>query len=133
MRTSLAAERMSKASGGAIAFVEFYSKDTAAAKKFLENVFGWKMTKTSAGGVDIWMFDLGNGLEGHMMARLGLPEGSTVAFIKVKSVDRAVQRTTRFCGKVLVPKFEVPALGYFSYLEAPGGTIHAAYQPKRKK
>jgi predicted enzyme related to lactoylglutathione lyase len=114
---------------GAIAFFEFYSNDTLASKKFLENVFGWQMAKSNVGGVDIWTFDAGNGPEGHMMAPMGLAPG-TVAFVKVKSVDDVIRKIPKYGGKILVPKFEVPGLGWFTYFEAPGGTVHAAYQQK---
>ena len=73
--------RKPKDEHGAFAFFEFYSRDAPASKRFLEGIFGWKITKTSAGGVDIWVFKDPNGAEGHMMAPLGMTQG-TVAFVK---------------------------------------------------
>jgi uncharacterized protein len=111
---------MFKPDEGAVSFVEFYSKDPPVTKEFLEKVFGWKMTKTVAGGVDIWIFEAGNGSEGHLMAPMGLSPG-TVAFVRVKSVDAVSKKVEENGGKILVPKFEVPGMGWFTYFRAPGG------------
>ena len=117
---------------GTVAFVEFYSENPLAAKKLLQSVFGWKMVKSNVGGVDIWTFDAGNGPEGHMMAPLGLKPG-TVAFVKVKSINVVTKKILKYGGKILVPKFEVSGLGFFTYFEAPGRTVHAAFEPAAKK
>ena len=119
--------RRPKDEHGTLAFVEFYSKDALAAKRVLGSVFGWKFTKTSAGGVDIWMFRDPAGVEGHMMAPLGMTQG-TVAFVKVRSLDEVIRKVPKLGGKILIPRFEVPGMGWFAYFRAPGGTVHAAFE-----
>jgi predicted enzyme related to lactoylglutathione lyase len=121
---------MYKPSNAAIAFVEFYSDNTSSAKKFLENIFGWKMKKSQVSGVDIWTFDAGNGPEGHMIAPMGFKPG-TVAFIKVKSIDSVIEKVPKYGGKILVPKFEVPGWDLLPILKRQA--VHFTPLISRKK
>jgi predicted enzyme related to lactoylglutathione lyase len=74
------------------------------------------------------MFKAGKGPEGHLMAPTGLTPG-TVAIVRAKSVDAVSSKVVARGGKVRVPKFEVPGMGWFVYFEVPGGTLHAAFEP----
>ncbi len=114
---------------GAIAFVEFFPKGPARVKRYFETVFGWKLAKERVKGVDIWYWDASNGPGGHMMAPMGdMARGSTVAFVRVNSVDEVTSKVTKNGGKILVPKYEVPGRGWFAWFEAPGGIVHEVYQ-----
>jgi predicted enzyme related to lactoylglutathione lyase len=117
---------------GAVAFVEFFSTDPRASKRFLENVFDWKMETEEVAGTEIWFWEAANGPEGHMMRPMGGMPPGTVAFVRVKSVDVVTRKVLKNGGKVLAPKYSVPGRGWFAWYEAPGGVVYAVYQPKPK-
>ena len=124
---------MYKPKVGAVAFVEFFSQEPKAAQRFFQKVFGWEIRRERVNDTDIYYFRAGNGPEGHIMEPMGprYPP-STVAFVRVRSVDSVLARVVKNRGKVLVPKYEVPGAGCFAWFSAPGGTVHAVYQTQRR-
>jgi predicted enzyme related to lactoylglutathione lyase len=118
---------------GAIARVEFYPKDPAAARKYFEKVFGWKIEKQSVNGMDLWLYDAANGPRGVMMASMGhVPPGTTAVFIRVESADATIEAAEAAGAKVIVPKYHHPGMGTFAWFESPGGVLPAVMQPEGK-
>jgi predicted enzyme related to lactoylglutathione lyase len=60
-----------------------------------------------------------------------MPPG-TLNYVLVDSVDASVKKITQHGGKVLMPKQEIPKVGWFAVYEAPGGVVQAIYQPAPK-
>ena len=120
---------MYKPNNGAIAFVEFFSKNPAVLKKFLKNVFGWRSEKVRNEGMDIHLFAPRNGPTTHMMAPMEKMSPSTVAFMRVISVDATSEKVKKNGGKVLFPKYQVPGVGWFCWYRDPGGYTLGVFQP----
>jgi predicted enzyme related to lactoylglutathione lyase len=118
---------------GAIVHVELSSNDPAATRKFLTGVFGWKFKKEeSMPEMEYWTFDAGSGPGGGIMKPMaGMPPG-TLNYVLVDSVDAAVKKITAHGGKVLMPKQEIPNVGWFAVYEVPGGIVQAIYQDKAR-
>jgi predicted enzyme related to lactoylglutathione lyase len=118
---------------GAIVHVELSSNDPAATRKFLTGVFGWKFKKEDTmPEMEYWTFDAGSGPGGGIMKPMvGMPPG-TLNYVLVDSVDAAVKKIAAHGGKVLMPKQEIPNVGWFAVYEVPGGIVQAIYQAKAR-
>jgi predicted enzyme related to lactoylglutathione lyase len=116
---------------GAIVHVEYSSKNPEATRKFLEGVFGWKFKKEDASEMEYWSFRAKGGPGGGLMAPMDGGSPSTQTYVLVASVDAALKKVESGGGKVLMPKTEIPKVGWFAVYEIPGGVVQAVFQAKR--
>jgi len=116
---------------GAIVHAELASNDIAATRRFLEKVFAWKFKKEEMGpDMEYWTFNPGSGPAGGLMPAMEGRPPSTVNYMLVESVDAAVKKITSNGGTILVPKQEIPKVGWCAIFEIPGGVMAAVFQPK---
>lgn len=119
---------------GTIVHCEMYSDDPPATKKFYESVFGWKITEIPGAGY--WLVKSPERPHGGLLKRRtsGKPGGfdppATLNYILVQSVDEAAKQIVAAGGKILVPKYEIPNMGFFSVFQAPGGIVHNVIEVK---
>ncbi len=100
---------------------EIPSDDVERAQKFYDNVFGWSMQKWSNPEnpqKDYWMFETtdenGNkGLSGGLMKRQA-PEHTMTNYITVPSIDEYIPKIEQAGGKIMIPKTEIPDMGFFA-------------------
>jgi uncharacterized protein len=122
---------MAEMKPGAIVHVELSSSNPAATQKLLETVFGWKFKKESTAelGMEYWTWDAGSGPAGGLMKPMeGRPPG-TLNYVLVESVDSASKKISAAGGKVVMPKQEIPKVGWMAVFEIPGGVMQAIFQP----
>ncbi len=121
---------MAEQTSSAFVHIEMTSADPDASRKFYEKVFGWKFREDSMGDASYLSFQTGKDPGGGILKPMkGMPTG-TLAYIYVESVEAAAKKITSAGGKILVPKQEVPTVGWFSIFEAPGGVVQAVFEPK---
>ena len=113
---------------GAIVHAEITSKDLAATRKFLEGVFGWKFKKEAMGEMEYWTFEAPSGPGGGLMSPMKGMTPGTLNYVLVESVDAAVKKIVAHGGKILLPKQEIPKVGWFAVYEIPGGVTQAVFQ-----
>jgi predicted enzyme related to lactoylglutathione lyase len=115
-----------------IVHFEIPADDIERAKKFYNDLFGWKMEKLSgtednssqltsvATGqpIEYWMVtttdDKGNKALGGGMMKRQVPEHQVTNYIGVESVDEYASKVAKLGGKVVAPKHAVPGMGYFA-------------------
>lgn len=100
---------------------EVQADDVSRAKKFYENVFGWKiepwMTEEN-GGMDYWglMTGEGQGINGGLYERP--KDGEKIYYydctIEVADIDAAIEAVKTNGGKILKEKMEIPGVGLFA-------------------
>ena len=118
---------------GAIVHVEIASNDTAATRKFLEGVFGWKFKKEEMDPtMEYWTFDAGSGPGGGLTAPMNGMPPATLNYVLVDSVEAAVKKVKSHGGKVVVDRTEIPKVGWFAVYQIPGGVTQAVYEPLKK-
>jgi predicted enzyme related to lactoylglutathione lyase len=115
---------------GAIVHIELTSNDLPATRKFYEGVFGWKFKKESMPTGEYWTFEAPSGPAGGVTHPMPGMHPATLHYVLVESVDAAVQKITGHGGKILLPKQEVPGVGWFAIFESPGGNTVAVFQGK---
>ena len=111
-----------------IVHFEIPSDDIERARKFYNDLFGWKIEKVSANAtqltsaatgqpIDYWMVstvdDTGNKALGGGLMKRQMPEQQITNYINVTSVDDYSSKVEDLGGKVLSPKHAVPGMGYF--------------------
>ena len=115
---------------------EVPADDVEKLRQFYSTLFGWKIEKTP-GPVDYWMINtvpvdekgmpLRPGVNGGMMKKQS-PEHKPVNYIAVESVDKYAKKIETLGGKVIVPKTEVPGIGWWVLALDPEGNQFAILQ-----
>jgi uncharacterized protein len=103
-----------------IVHFEIPSDNIERAKKFYNDLFGWKMEKMP-GQMEYWVFSTTTeknggeqqGVGGGLMERQ-MPQHSITNYIGVESVDDFSKKVESLGGKVKVPKTEVLNFGWFA-------------------
>ena len=115
---------------------EIPADDVEKLRKFYSELFGWKIEKMP-GPVEYWgiatvpVDEKGMpqrpGVNGGMMKRQN-PEHKPVNYIAVESVDEYVKKIEALGGRVIVPKMEVPGIGWWALALDPEGNQFAMLQ-----
>jgi predicted enzyme related to lactoylglutathione lyase len=112
-----------------IVHFEISADDIQKVKNFYGKLFGWKIEKTP-GPVDYWSIEtvpvdkkgepIRPGVNGGMMKKQN-PQHKPVNYILVESVDEYSKKIEVLGGKVIVPKMEVPGVGWWALALDPEG------------
>jgi len=110
---------------GAFSHVELISKDTGKSVKFYEKVFGWKFDDVGQG----YMFTAPPALPtGAVRAPQPGESLGSLSYIEVKDVVKTLKEAQAAGAQVLVPKTEIPNMGHFAVILAPGEIAQGIYQ-----
>jgi uncharacterized protein len=104
-----------------VEYFQIPADDISRAKEFYKKVFGWEMQKwnnSENSEQEYWMFqtqdDKGNsGLGGGIMKRQS-PQHTVTNFITVSSIEEYSSKIEQSCGKIIMPKTEIPNMGFFA-------------------
>lgn len=112
-----------------IVHFEIPADDIQKTKNFYGKLFGWKIEKTP-GPVDYWSIEtvpvdekgepIRPGVNGGMMKKQN-PQHKPFNYILVESVDEYSKKIEVLGGKVIVPKMEVPGVGWWALALDPEG------------
>ncbi len=92
---------------------EIPADDVARARKFYNDVFGWKIEDVQ--GMEYWMIESKGerGINGGLMKRQA-PQQTTTIYVEVDSVDAYLQKVEAGGGRIDFPKTAVPGMGWFA-------------------
>ena len=115
---------------------EVPADDVEKLRKFYSELFGWKIERMP-GPAEYWgiatvpVNEKGMpqrpGVNGGIMKRQN-PEHKPVNYIAVESVDEYVKKIEALGGRVIVPKMEVPGVGWWALALDPEGNQFAILQ-----
>jgi uncharacterized protein len=106
-----------------IVHVEFSSKDRRADSKFYSEAFGWKIEHTDE--INYSTFDPGS-IPGGGFAPIGdnMPAGATMVHIETDDIDASLAKVVALGGMQLLPKTEIPGIGWFGlFMDLSGNTV----------
>jgi len=119
-----------------IVHFEIPADDAEKLRKFYIELFGWKIEKMP-GPMEYWTIEtvpvddkgmpIRPGVNGGMMKRQH-PEHKPVNYIAVESVDKYSKKIEELGGKIIVPKQEVPGIGWWAFALDPEGNSFAIFQ-----
>ncbi|MEJ2242048.1 MAG: VOC family protein, partial [Candidatus Bathyarchaeota archaeon] len=119
---------------------EIPAKNAANLGKFYSKLFDWKIIHSPVEGMDYWIIQTVPTDENGMLQRPGVNGGlyerkpgqeemNSVNYITVENIDEYVKKVTDLGGKILVPKQEVPTVGFIAVAIDPDGNQFGLLQP----
>lgn len=114
-----------------IVHVELAAKDPAVSSKFYADVFDWKIEVDP--NFNYYQFDAEGGPGGgfNTIGEQGTQPGDVIPYIGVDDIDAYLYKVEAAGGKTLLPKTEIPGIGWFAHFADPGGTRVALYTSAR--
>ncbi len=119
-----------------IVHFEIPADNAGKLRKFYSGVFGWKIEKMP-GPTEYWSIEtvpvdkkgvaVRPGVNGGMMKKQN-PAHKPVNYIAVESVDEYAKKIEALGGKILVPKMEVPGMGWWTLALDPEGNQLGIFQ-----
>jgi len=113
--------------GNPLVHFEILVSNTDKAKEFYSNLFDWQITST--GAPDYLLIHTGKEPGGGLMRTGPDMEKGINIYLQVDDVERYLARAEELGGKVLVPKSEVPEVGWFGLFADPEGNVIGLFQP----
>jgi uncharacterized protein len=111
-------------------YFEIPSSDCNRSLDFYSRAFGWKGSEFPA-ETPYYFVSTGDsseaGIDGGIMQRFD-PGQPVVNIIRVDSVDESCREIEDAGGTIVVPKFEVPGVGFKAYFKDPDGNIFGIAQ-----
>lgn len=111
---------------------EIGTKNPTVTENFYKSIFGWKFEKWKApeGANDYWLIMTEEksgetpGINGGMSREMPMAQVT----IEVKDLDDAIKKIEKMKGKIIVPKMEMPTVGWMIYFQDPDGNKFGAIQ-----
>ena len=110
----------------AVVHIEIPAEDPKAAGEFYRKLFDWKIVEDE--NMNYVMFEPEEGPGG------GFPKldetfkpGDITLYIGCEDVDAMLAKAEGLGAKVLVPKTEIPGMGWFAFFEDPTGNRMGVY------
>ena len=122
-----------------IVHFEIPASDVEKLRQFYTGVFGWKIER-HPGPMEYWMIQTVPTDDKGMLQRPGVnggmikkqnPEHKPVNYIAVESIDESIEKVKKLGGKIIMPKQEVPTVGWIVTAIDPEGNQIALLQPTR--
>ncbi len=110
-----------------IVHVEFSANDLEGAGKFFNDVFGWEVQQMPE--MNYAMFNPGEGVGGgfNPVSETNAA-GTTLAHIGTEDIEATLAVIEEHGGKTLVPKTEIPGMGWFAIFSDPTGNSIGLYE-----
>ena len=137
----MSSQEVKKKMDNTIVHFEIPADNIKELSKFYSSLFDWKIIHTPVEGMDYWIIQtvptddngmvLRPGVNGGMFARQ--PEQkriNPVNYITVENIDEHIQKVTNLGGKILIPKQQVPTVGYIALAIDPEGNQFGLLQPE---
>jgi predicted enzyme related to lactoylglutathione lyase len=107
--------------------VEFAAEDPKAASKFYAALFGWKIEAQPE--MDYVMFDVEPGPGGGFPKADGetYKKGDVIVYVSTDDIEATLAKVGELGGKTLLPKTEIPNMGWFAFFSDPSGNRVGLY------
>ena len=109
-----------------IVHIEFSAQDREAAGKFYSDLFGWKVEQMPE--MDYATFESSEGVGGGFNpVKEGNPAGTVVVYIGTDDIEATLAKAESLGAKTIVPKTEIPTMGWFGMFTDPTGNLIGVY------
>lgn len=106
---------------------ELMVADRERAKAFYRKVFAWKF---DSAGAEYELIDTGRIPGGGLLQRPpGVPQSALNTYFEVADLDATLRAVVESGGTVIMPRMEVPAVGWFAMFLDPEGISIGVMQP----
>lgn len=114
---------------GSFVHIEIASADPHRTRKFLEEVFAWKFEDVPE--MNYTLYDAGSGPGGGIMSPMEGQGPGILNYIMSTDIDRDLAKIQAAGGSVLIPKMEIPNMGWWAGFREPTGLTLALYETKQ--
>ena len=104
-----------------IVHIEFSAQDCENAGKFYTKLFGWKIQQIPE--MNYATFDTGSIGGGLNPVQESCPAGTVTVYVHTEDIETTLALAEKLGGKVLVPKSEIPGMGWFGFFADPTGNL----------
>ena len=115
-----------------IVHIEFSTLDREASAKFYGDLFGWKTEQMPE--MNYATFDTEAGLGGGFsQVQADNPVGTVLVYVDTDDIEATLAKIDKLGGKSLVPKTEIPGIGWFGIFADPTGNkvgLYTAMNPQ---
>lgn len=111
--------------------VEISCNDRAAAAKFYGELFGWKFQDFPQ--MNYTTIDTGQspGMGGGLNpVTESNPAGTVTVYVHTDNIDESLRKAEALGATIILPKMEVPTVGFLGFFKDPTGNILALLQPE---
>jgi predicted enzyme related to lactoylglutathione lyase len=110
-----------------IVHIEFSADDREAAGQFFNSVFGWQIEQMPE--MDYATFTTEGGPGGGLNpVKDTYPAGTVTVYIGADDIEATLAKIEAHGGKTVVPKSEIPGVGWFAFFTDPTGNQIALYK-----
>ena len=109
-----------------IVHVEIPAADQAAAAKFYQSLFGWKMQAMPEMNYTMWEDGSGSG-GGFPTVSAESPAGQVTVYFDSEDIEADLKNVEKLGGKVVMPKTEIPGMGWYAMFKDPTGNVLALF------
>jgi len=102
---------------GQITHIEFPADDTARARRFYSELFGWELREME-GFAGYFLFNTGAAdAVGGAIGQRGRSTGETLrVYIETDAIDTVLARVPELGGEVVTPRTEIPGQGWYAVI-----------------
>lgn len=109
-----------------ILHVEIPSSDQKETRAFYADLFGWDFQTDEQ--MNYTTFDTGNLKGGLADVNDAIKPGGTVLYIDSRDVTADLEKIESLGGKTVIPKTEIPTIGWFAIFTDPSGNLMGLLQ-----
>lgn len=112
--------------------IEISAKDPATLSKFYKDLCGWKIEVDPK--FEYYMFSAEGGPGGGFVKpdNQMYKAGDIVPYIGTDDIDAMLKKAESLGGKVLLPKTEIPGMGWYAFFADPTGNRLGFFQEKAR-
>jgi predicted enzyme related to lactoylglutathione lyase len=109
--------------------IEISSKDRKESAEFYSKVFGWQTQHIDE--MDYTTFASGDEGEvggGFNPVTAENPAGTVIVYINTEDIEGSLAQVEANGGQMVMPKQEIPGMGWFAFFKDPTGNVLALYK-----
>ena len=110
-----------------IVHVEFSARDLQEAGKFYSELFGWKVEQFPEMSYATFAAEGGPG-GGFNPVSEENPAGTVMVYVSADDIEATLDRVEALGGKKVLPKSEIPGIGWFAFFQDPTGNTVALFK-----
>lgn len=119
----------------AIIHFDISADNIQRAKKFYEQLFGWKIEKIPAGPIEYYLIETqtGTGEKGISggIAKREKEYQKITNFIQVDSIDESIAKVIELGGQIMEQKAAIPSVGYIAGCKDTEGNIFGVMEVEK--
>lgn len=115
---------------GSVVHIELHSAAPEKTQTFYERVFGWKFT--SVPEMNYTTFAAPSPPHGGLMAPMEGSSPQVLNYLLSDDIAKTAAAIEAAGGSILMPRTEIPTIGWFAIFRDPGGLTQALYEDIKK-